>query len=316
MIDYSELSLRHIQYFIAIAEQGTMSKTSEQLYVSTSLLSQKISQMEDMIGIKLFHRNKRKLRLTAAGQQLLVDLKDIQAQLYHVLDSVRERYYTKQELIIGFTSYQEQESINYFLRHFRNEYPKLDFAVEVLPVRQLITDFTNRKIDIIAFIDFGKLRLDKTVTSRIAKMYPMACYMNPAIPAAKKSSINWKDLDGTVCVLPEHFRNSCFTRDLKRKFNEENITVSMHFHNSDIMTVEKLVMSNRYITFARYDAEHVSQTSGNLKVFAMPDLAYPFVIAYHTDADPSIFSYADTLYNIICQYFRREPDPTDLAYAL
>ena len=123
MIDYTGLTFQHLQYFITISEQGTMSRAAEILHVSPSLLSQKISQLENIIGIQLFRRLKQRLYLTEAGQQLLMDFRDILFQLNRALDSAREQYSITRPLTIGFTNYQSSRSVEIFLEELHKRFP-------------------------------------------------------------------------------------------------------------------------------------------------------------------------------------------------
>ncbi|MEW8988052.1 MAG: LysR family transcriptional regulator [Bacillus sp. (in: firmicutes)] len=297
MYDYSGLSFQHIQCFIMIAEQGTMNKAAEVLHVSPSLLSQKISQMENLIGIQLFRRSRQRLYLTDAGNQLLVDLKGIQSHLNFVLDSAREQYCTRHALTIGFTNYQGSNSVNVILSEFRKVYPNLDFTVEILPRGRLQEDFLDGKINIVCTTDVYKLHHNKAIRSRTAFMIPMGCYVSASSPIARKNQLTWKDLNGATCILPEHVKDSSFVLDLKRKFNKENVVVSIEYHTGDIMTIHQLVAVKNCITFAGY--QWIGRNE--LKCFTMSNLDYPYLVAWYTDASKDISTFAETLYDIICK---------------
>jgi len=65
------MELRHLRYFKAVAEQGTFSGAARGIYVSQSALSEQIADLERELGVPLFDRSERKLRLTVHGEIFL-----------------------------------------------------------------------------------------------------------------------------------------------------------------------------------------------------------------------------------------------------
>ena len=65
------MELRHLRYFIAVAETGSLSRAAEKLFIAQPPLSVQIRQLEDAMGTPLFVRHPKGVRLTAAGETLL-----------------------------------------------------------------------------------------------------------------------------------------------------------------------------------------------------------------------------------------------------
>jgi DNA-binding transcriptional LysR family regulator len=65
------MELRHLRYFKAVAEQGSFSGAARGIYVSQSALSEQIADLERELGVPLFDRSERKLRLTMHGEIFL-----------------------------------------------------------------------------------------------------------------------------------------------------------------------------------------------------------------------------------------------------
>ncbi|WP_296227561.1 LysR family transcriptional regulator [Ralstonia sp. UBA689] len=75
------MELRHLRYFIAVAELRSVRAASEQLHVTQPAISRQIQDLEDAIGAALFERTPRGLKLTAAGDAYLADARDILARV-------------------------------------------------------------------------------------------------------------------------------------------------------------------------------------------------------------------------------------------
>lgn len=83
------VELRHIRYFIAVAEYLNFSKAAEQLHIAQPPLSRQIRQLEDDLGVALFLRNKRRVELTKAGVAFLEEARRLIVQVGHAAEAAR-----------------------------------------------------------------------------------------------------------------------------------------------------------------------------------------------------------------------------------
>jgi DNA-binding transcriptional LysR family regulator len=83
------MELRHVRYFLAVAEYLNFSKAAQQLHMAQPPLSRQIRQLEDDLGVALFVRNKRHVQLTKAGTVFVDEARKLVMQAGHATEAAR-----------------------------------------------------------------------------------------------------------------------------------------------------------------------------------------------------------------------------------
>src|SRR5579859_968407 len=84
------LELRHLRYFVAVADAGTFTRSAERLFIAQPTLSQQIRRLEQIVGTPLLVRGRDGARLTAAGAVLLDAARDVLAAVDHGVTRTRQ----------------------------------------------------------------------------------------------------------------------------------------------------------------------------------------------------------------------------------
>lgn len=142
------MNLRHIRTFVAVAEDGTVSKAALRLRVAQPALSRQISDFEDRLGLRLFDRVNRRLVLTGEGERLLADCRAILAATEALADRARTLGRSNAGVLrIAFTMLDDV--IGAFLHRYSEHFPN---------VRVTLNDITGPG-DLFSRLESGDLHM-------------------------------------------------------------------------------------------------------------------------------------------------------------
>jgi DNA-binding transcriptional LysR family regulator len=121
------MDLRHLRAFVTVVDAQGFARAAARLHLSQPALSRQIHALEQELGIPLFHRSGRGVRLTAQGQDLLVRSRRVLADA----DSVRERARTLKDghagvLRVGATPQMTEGLLAAFLASYRRRHPAVE----------------------------------------------------------------------------------------------------------------------------------------------------------------------------------------------
>ncbi|WP_294906685.1 LysR family transcriptional regulator [Tatumella sp. UBA2305] len=144
------LELRHLRYFIAVAEELHFGRAASRLNISQPPLSQQIRQLEESVDARLFARNNRKVELTSAGKQFLNDARAILAQVKQASERASRLHYGDSgELRLGFTSSAPLiKRISEVVYQYRLAYPDVHLHMQEMNSRQLLVPLQEGRLDL------------------------------------------------------------------------------------------------------------------------------------------------------------------------
>jgi len=143
------MELRHIKYFLKLAEELSFVRAAEKLFISQPPLSRQIKELETEIGAQLFERNNKRVILTEAG-------KFYEKEMYEVLKNIeRINIQTKKiaenksgEFRIAYVSSTFSGDISALIQYLSNEYPYVNFRLYEVPTVKQIQALEEFKIDL------------------------------------------------------------------------------------------------------------------------------------------------------------------------
>lgn len=150
------MELRHIRYFLAVAEELHFRKAAEKLFISQPGLSRQIKLLEEELGVVLFERHNRKVVLTKVGEYLKREFSLQLKTLSHTLDNAKLLHDGKKgELKIGYVGSAMQEVIPNLLLSFEKNHPDILFNLKEIDNQKQIEDLLSFSLDV------GFVRLER-----------------------------------------------------------------------------------------------------------------------------------------------------------
>lgn len=139
------MELRHLRYFVAVAEELHFGRAAERLFIVQPALSKQISVLEKELGVTLFERSKRHVQITPAGEALLQDARQMLAQAEGAVQRAKQASTGQAGVLrIGFIAPALYELLPRALRAFRAACPDVHLVLEELHNRESLDGVLNR----------------------------------------------------------------------------------------------------------------------------------------------------------------------------
>ncbi|ADB35732.1 transcriptional regulator, LysR family [Kribbella flavida DSM 17836] len=195
------MELRQLQSFVVVAEELNVGRAATRLHLTQPSLSRQIAALERDLGVELFARIRKRFVLTAAGESLLADARDL---LRRADDAVRDAQRTQRgelgTLRLRFVQSATFEVLPKLLGAFRDSHPQVVLDLETMTTLRQVEALKDGRIDV------GLLRLPEPGTqlgdtkpaeglaSRVVSRDPLVAVLPAKHPLARRRRIRLAEL--------------------------------------------------------------------------------------------------------------------------
>jgi LysR family transcriptional regulator, benzoate and cis,cis-muconate-responsive activator of ben and cat genes len=188
------MELRHLKYFIAVAEDLNFSRAAARLYISQPALSRQIKNLEDELRVVLFLRQSDGLKLTEAGKIFLEHAQDILHRSHVALQTLQTHYTNTREILnVGYIPTILQTFLGETLQRFGIAHPQVTLRLQEMYPSTQVKALREGSIDI-AFMGNPPDELEEEFTVQCVKKVPIAALLPDTHPLANQASINLMEL--------------------------------------------------------------------------------------------------------------------------
>lgn len=225
------MELRHLRYFVGVAEELHFGRAAARLGISQPPLSQQIRALETELGVALFERSSRRVMLTTAGRLFLVEARRTLAQAEHaMLVARRAELGEVGELRVGFsTSAPFTAVVSQALFSFRQRYPGIRLLLNEMTRNAQIEALAAEELDVAFIRGFGLPVLPPSIRGLMLIEEPLLLAVHAAHPLARSDQpARITDLAGESFIVFGRERGGGFNEQVallcRRAGFEPNIT--------------------------------------------------------------------------------------------
>jgi DNA-binding transcriptional LysR family regulator len=202
-MDDLKLDIRRLRYFVVVAHELSFSRAATLLHMAQPPISYQIKQLERDLGVELFERTGRGVRLTEVGQVLLEEARRIFVALEQT-ERMIERIGkgTVGRLNLGFVPSASNEVLPPLLHRFRAEFPAVELFLQEMKPDEIVQRLLNTRIDIgFFYLPFVEEALEFVPISREA----LVVALPEAHPLAEHDTIDLPLLANEPFIMPMRY---------------------------------------------------------------------------------------------------------------
>jgi DNA-binding transcriptional LysR family regulator len=169
------MELRHLRYFVGVAEALSFTKAAEKLHTAQPSLTRQIKDLEEELGVRLLNRTKQQVTLTDEGRSFLVDAKRVLALAAETVESVRRlRSGETRALNVGYVSNLFYDLLPNTLSSFHQSFPTVSVNLFDLSCGEQFRALEDGKLDL------GFVGLHEAIARRGLEFRSIASYKTVA----------------------------------------------------------------------------------------------------------------------------------------
>ncbi|MGF6770677.1 DNA-binding transcriptional LysR family regulator [Paraburkholderia sp. GAS199] len=157
------MELRHLRYFVAVAEERNFTRAAQRLNIAQPPLSRQIQQLEENLGVQLLERNSRPLKLTETGKFFYSHAAQLLSQTAELESMTKRVGNIERSLSVGFVGSTLYGMLPKIIRRFRDENTTVELSLHEMSTMDQIRALKDGRID----VGFGRIRHEDANIRRV-----------------------------------------------------------------------------------------------------------------------------------------------------
>ena len=241
-MNLTSLELRHLRYFVALAEALNFRLAAERLHVSTPALSLQIKKLEEILGVRLCERDTTYVRLTITGEVFLRRAREVLDAVQNAVDASHEAAQGIQgRLRIGIPGHYHPSFIPEVLNTYRQQFPQVVLTLFDLTMEEEQMEALKENRIHVGFVYASQLPLMKGVDHLLMIDVPVRAVMSATHPLAKHKEVTLAQMaDYPYLTIPLYKRQ---TQRVLAAFQKKNVKLKVVKKASTFHTCMAMVIA-------------------------------------------------------------------------
>ena len=291
------MELRHLRYFVAVAEELNFSRAAQRLHIAQPALSNQIKALETELGVQLLERTRRVVRLTEAGKTLLSDarplLADAQTAELHARGAQKGETGT---IHIGYVLTTANARLASIIKAFRQSYPGVQPDLAQLATGAQIAALKNRQLDV------GFVRPPvhaPEIETEVIGEEKMVLAMASEDPLARKKRLTWQDLNGRTVLSVHPSVANYYYESFYAACRKNKVKLSVGSYSQDIHSSLWLVSTGYGVTPITESARELASANLAFRDLAADGPTIQSVLAWRRDnSSPVLANFLRTVRSV------------------
>lgn len=238
----NQIEIRHLRYFLAVAEDLHFRKAAERLYISQPGLSRQIKQMEDDLGIQLFERHNRKVKLTHVGEYLKFEITKNLKNLSQIINHAKLLQNGKVgSLTIGYVGSAIEKIIPELLLKFEERSPNIIFVLKEMDNQKQVENLLTQNIDI-GFVRLDRVPIGLSIRPILIETFCLVLPKDHPIDSSNFKSLSQFKDEFFILFDPEF--SPAYYEKVMRIFDDNGFTPKVSHSTIHANSIFKLIENN------------------------------------------------------------------------
>lgn len=233
------MEIRVLRYFLTVVREGGINRAAEVLHITQPTLSRQLAQLEEEVGVKLFHRGAKRITLTNEG----ILLRRRAEEILSLVDRTQQELTEQDELVegtvvIGGGELAAMQLLPEIIEGFREKYPLVTFDIFTGNADLVKEQMEKGLIDIGVLLE--PVDIEKFEFIRLQKKERWVVLMRPDDPLAEKESVTAKDLEHMPLILPRRTNvQNELSNWLGNSFQEQQVLFTSNLTTNSALMVQR-----------------------------------------------------------------------------